>query len=164
MTCDSVARPFESLERRYVGTNPAEGAAKTKSADCVSSAPSWDGERSMAARHKFSDSHSSLSSYGSWQSRSHSRISSVTTISGSHGGGLSLAELPILEFRDAERDEAKRNPPYGDEQSRLPAPARRQLPMLVMEAAQPRRPGSPSDAVLNMKGLAKAQLNPDGPR
>ncbi|KAM4065642.1 orp1 [Hirsutella rhossiliensis] len=133
-------------------------------------APSWDerravdGEPSIPPRHKFSDSHSSLSSYGSWQSRSHSRISSVTTISGSHIGGLSLAELPILESKDAERDDLKPNAPYGDEQSRFPAVAKHQPPALVLDTAQLERPGSPSDAVLNMKGLARAQQNPDGPR
>ncbi|RDA90199.1 hypothetical protein CP533_0482 [Ophiocordyceps camponoti-saundersi (nom. inval.)] len=57
---------------------------------------SWD-EQSMTPRHRLSDSYSSLSSYSSRQSMPHSRISSITTISGGYPGSSSLAELPIFE-------------------------------------------------------------------
>lgn len=91
-------------------------------------------------------------------------------MSGSHAGGLSLAELPILESKGVERQDLKRKPPYGDEQPRheqprLPAMAKRLPPAaLVLGTAQPERPGSPSDAVLNMSGPGRSRQNPDGPR
>lgn len=114
-------------------------------------------------RHKLSDSHSSLSSYGSWQSRSHSRISSVTTVSGGHGlGSSSVTELPILESKLAELNESTRRQFYGDAKTPLSAVTRHPVPEAI-ENDQPERPGSPSDAVLNMKGPAKYRQNMRSP-
>ncbi|PHH82401.1 hypothetical protein CDD83_3277 [Cordyceps sp. RAO-2017] len=139
-TTDAHSRPAESLSRRT---------------------PSWDerrafdGDAPMPPRHKFSDSHSSLSSYGSWQSRSHSRISSVTTVSGGYTGGSSLAELPILESNLPEREEPKTRPAHREERPSLSLTTKLQPPVI----AGVERPKSPSDAVLNMKGLARPQPN-----
>ncbi|RDA84542.1 hypothetical protein CP532_3745 [Ophiocordyceps camponoti-leonardi (nom. inval.)] len=58
---------------------------------------SWDEQSMTTPRHRLSDSYSSLSSYSSRQSMPHSRISSITTISGGYPGSSSLAELPIFE-------------------------------------------------------------------
>ncbi|TWU72546.1 hypothetical protein ED733_004326 [Metarhizium rileyi] len=104
--------------------------------------------------HKVSNSHSSLSSYASWRSISHSRISSATTVSGVHSAGQSLTELPLLETEMAPNSEsyqaltsAKRKPQSSGDRMPVYDPNR--------EADAPKRSGSPSDAVLNMKGALK---------
>ncbi|PFH60701.1 hypothetical protein XA68_10500 [Ophiocordyceps unilateralis] len=124
--------------------------------------PSWD-EQSMTPRHRLSDSYSSLSSYSSRQSRPHSRISSITTISGSYAGS-SLAELPILECSLDERDEPRRRHLFGDDEVVVPAYVKRPPPSLY-ETDRRGRPASPPDeATLNMGGFPRPQRYLDAPR
>ncbi|KND89722.1 hypothetical protein TOPH_05769 [Tolypocladium ophioglossoides CBS 100239] len=128
--------------------------------------PFWNARRGAhndtPVRHKLSDSHSSLSSYSSWQSRCHSRISSITTASGGHGVGSALTDLPILESKLAEHDESTRWQFHGDGKTPLSAVTRHPQPEAI-ENDEPERPGSPSDAVLNMKGPAKYRQNTRSP-
>lgn len=54
-------------------------------------------ERLPGAKHRISHSNSSLSSCGSSQSGSHSRISSATTVNEFHTIASSVTEMPLLE-------------------------------------------------------------------
>ncbi|PHH68396.1 hypothetical protein CDD82_594 [Ophiocordyceps australis] len=132
MTLEHRQRPSECIERRLPPWNERRGTD----------------ERSNLPRHKVSDSHSSQSSYGSWQSRCHSRMSSVTTVSGGHHMASSLAELPILESKLAEHD--------GGSETDRPMSARSRTRLSTTdEAAEMEAPRSPSDAVLNMKAPSR---------
>ncbi|PHH66916.1 hypothetical protein CDD81_5268 [Ophiocordyceps australis] len=138
MTLEHRQRPSECIERRL---------------------PSWHERRGTDERwnmpwHKMSDSHSSLSSYGSWQSRCHSRMSSVTTVSGGHHMASSLAELPILESKLAEH--------HGGSETDRPMSARSRTRLSTTdEAAEMEGPRSPSDAVLNMKAPPRYRAQAD---
>ncbi|PNY30045.1 Uncharacterized protein TCAP_00044 [Tolypocladium capitatum] len=117
--------------------------------------PVWDARRGRhndtpdSVRHEFSGRHGScsLSSHGPWSYRSHSRISSVTTVSGGYGVGS------ILESKLAEHDRSTRRQFHGDGKTFLSAATRHPLPEAIVND-EPGRPWSPSDAVLNMKGPA----------
>lgn len=99
--------------------------------------------------HKFSDSHSSLSSFASWKSRSHSRMSSVTTLSGVHSHRQSEAELPSLETTLSSCSDSHRR--LSSARKAHQSTSTRPLPCYQhVEMTAPVRPGSPSDAVLNM--------------
>lgn len=109
-----------------------------------------ENDRNVPSRHKFSDSSSSLSSYSSWQSKSHSRISSVTTVGGPPSLGSSLADRPIFESKGGESEDAANPPRRLHAQSSSSATSRHRLPE-HRESDELERPGSPSDAVLLMK-------------
>lgn len=109
-------------------------------------------------KHKFSDSHSSLSSYtSSSRSGSHSRISSMSTVSGTQPLASLLTDVP----------EAKVEPsdvPVIHDVSMSP---RGSLPMTNSSPPVPvepsfrehGRPQSPSDAILITRG--SSQLTPE---
>lgn len=119
----------------------------------------WDDtETSDPNGHKFSDSHSSLSSFASWRSRSHSRISSVTTLSGIHSTRQSVAELPLLEMTLSSCSESYR--PSSSAKRLRQSVNTRSLPSYQNdEMTAPERSKSPSDAVLNMNNSNRPVLN-----
>lgn len=105
-----------------------------------------------ASKHKFSDSRSSLSSYGS----SHSRISSVTTVSIA-SSIATLTEMPLLEAKWARSPEPRLMPTLGEEQPpALPGLHQRQDSADLAAAdsgwsTERVRPSSPSNTILNMR-------------
>lgn len=109
-------------------------------------------------KHKFSDSHSSLSSYtSSSRSGSHSRISSMSTVSGIQPLGSLLTDVP----------EAKVEPsdvPVIHDVSMSPRGSLHMANSSPPMPAEPRmrdheRPQSPSDAILITRG--SNQLTPE---
>ncbi|PHH75221.1 hypothetical protein CDD80_2527 [Ophiocordyceps camponoti-rufipedis] len=107
------------------------------------------------SRHRLSDSHSSMSSYSSRQSRPHSRISSTTTISGSYAGS-SLAELPILESSLDERDEPRRRQFCGEDEARhVKRPS-------LYERVRPASP--PDESTMHMGGFPRPPRHMEAPR
>ncbi|PKS05799.1 hypothetical protein jhhlp_007628 [Lomentospora prolificans] len=112
-------------------------------------------------KHKFSDSHSSLSSYSpSTQSGGHSRISSFSTVSMAPTVSTLLNEIPSIEEK-SERSEQERwntnalvlsedRPASGG----LPQLNNGTPPRLGSLGVEPRRPSSPSDAFLIARGEA----------
>lgn len=78
----------------------------------------------------------------------------MTTVSGIHSAGPSLTELPLLETAMASHGESYQTPTSANKTphlsgGRLPTSNR------IGEMDVPKRSGSPSDAVLNMKGAIK---------
>lgn len=117
-----------------------------------------DTETPEPTGHKFSDSHSSLSSFTSWRSKSHSRISSATTLNSIHSARQFVAELPLLDRTLSSGSEsyqtlnsAKRAQNQATDVGPLP-------PHEIDEMATPKRSESPSDAVLNMKNANKTSI------
>ncbi|KAJ6440392.1 ORP1 like protein [Purpureocillium lavendulum] len=121
-----------------------------------------DTDRSEPLRHKFSDSNSSLSSYSSWQSRSHSRISSVTTVSGPPSVGSSLADRPILESKGDENEDDAHQPRRLHDNGYFSTNMRHRLPE-HRESEELERPASPSDAILLMKTSPRNHQNLGSP-
>ena len=101
--------------------------------------------------HKFSDSYSSLSSHGSHQSESHSRVSSVTTLAGSYSGDLALAEVPENESLTAYQGTSSCPPTTRD----FFQPEKIDLARTHEKMEGWRRPGSPSEVALPMQGPTK---------
>lgn len=104
-------------------------------------------------KHKFSDSYSSLSSYASssLQSGCHSRISSMSTVSGHQPFTAMLNDMPSFETKLAEHQQLNADG--------LPLSPRTAIPPPLMASPtgedgprDPARPHSPSDAILITRG------------
>ncbi|KAJ0158295.1 hypothetical protein CTA2_11916 [Colletotrichum tanaceti] len=105
-------------------------------------------------KHKFSDSHSSLSSYtSSNQSGGHSRISSLSTVSGIQPFTSLLNEVPAFDAKLADQQQNMSGPGVVDLQP--PSPRTMAHHELALDPAMkgPGRPGSPSDAILITRGM-----------
>ncbi|CRK34527.1 hypothetical protein BN1723_014868 [Verticillium longisporum] len=113
-------------------------------------------------RHKFSDSHSSLSSYTSstMHSGSHSRISSMSTVSGGVQPFNSLLnDMPSFETKLGETQQMDSAPPSLELRSQSPRTAT--SPSALEEGDKdPRRPSSPSDAILITRGTGSSRSSP----
>ncbi|KAE9577652.1 hypothetical protein CGCF415_v015466 [Colletotrichum fructicola] len=108
-------------------------------------------------KHKFSDSHSSLSSYtSSNQSGGHSRISSLSTVSGIQPFTSLLNDVPPF---DPKLDHQNMGPAMVDIQPPSPRTAG-QDPPLDPSMKGPGRPGSPSDAILITRGMGSNRSSP----
>lgn len=107
--------------------------------------------------HKFSDSHSSLSSFASWRSKSHSRISSATTLNSIHSARQSVAELPLLERTLSSGSESYQTL-KSIKRAQQATVAGSLPPHQIDEMAAPKRSESPSNAVLNMKNANKTPI------
>ncbi|KAF4812532.1 hypothetical protein CGCSCA5_v009042 [Colletotrichum siamense] len=108
-------------------------------------------------KHKFSDSHSSLSSYtSSNQSGGHSRISSLSTVSGIQPFTSLLNDVPAF---DPKLDHQNMGPAMVDIQPPSPRTAG-QDPPLDPSMKGPGRPGSPSDAILITRGMGSNRSSP----
>ncbi|KAH7358081.1 ORP1 protein [Plectosphaerella cucumerina] len=104
-------------------------------------------------KHKFSDSYSSLSSYASssLQSGCHSRISSMSTVSGHQPFTAMLNDMPTFETKLAEHQQLSADGIPLSPRTAIPAP------MLASPTGEdgprdPARPHSPSDAILITRG------------
>ncbi|GKT60605.1 ORP1 like protein [Colletotrichum tofieldiae] len=105
-------------------------------------------------KHKFSDSHSSLSSYtSSNQSGGHSRISSLSTVSGIQPFTSLLNEVPAFDTKLAEHQQSMSGPGMVDMQPPSPRTMAQHDPNLDPAMKGPGRPGSPSDAILITRGM-----------
>ncbi|KAK1989813.1 hypothetical protein LX36DRAFT_717241 [Colletotrichum falcatum] len=105
-------------------------------------------------KHKFSDSHSSLSSYtSSNQSGGHSRISSLSTVSGIQPFTSLLNEVPAFDAKLAEHQQNMSGPGMVDIQPPSPRTMGQHDQVLDPAMKVPGRPGSPSDAILITRGM-----------
>lgn len=136
----------------------------TKSATQTMVRPSFyadspiDSASPKSPKHKFSDSHSSLSSYASSvNSVSHSRFSSLSTVSGGyHTLSTVFPDLPALDTRSCDNPDSAVSrvsiPEFWNKKTRkdggLSPSAIAEEPSLL----EMRRPGSPSDAMLISRG------------
>lgn len=113
-----------------------------------------DSASPKSPKHRLSDSYSSLSSYtSSLNSVSHSRLSSMSTVSGFQSMGSLTTELPSLESRSYDTlDSAVSRSSIPDFfSSKKPRKDGGVSPTTIVEepaADDARRPGSPSDAML----------------
>ncbi|OHE94130.1 hypothetical protein CORC01_10587 [Colletotrichum orchidophilum] len=105
-------------------------------------------------KHKFSDSHSSLSSYtSSNQSGGHSRISSLSTVSGIQPFTSLLNDVPAFD-RKLDHQQAMGGPGMIDIQPPSPRTMGQHDPVVMDPAMKGTgRPGSPSDAILITRGM-----------
>ncbi|KAF6807492.1 ORP1 like protein [Colletotrichum sojae] len=121
-------------------------------------------------KHKFSDSHSSLSSYtSSTQSGGHSRISSLSTVSGIQPFTSLLNDVPAFDTKLAEHQQNITGPGMVDIQPPSPRGIGvghdPNMPPLDPNMKGPGRPGSPSDAILITRGMGSNRSSPtDGLR
>lgn len=119
-------------------------------------------------KHKFSDSHSSLSSYtSSTQSGGHSRISSLSTVSGIQPFTSLLNDVPAFDTKLAEHQQNMTGPGMVDIQPPSPRGMGHDPNMPPLDPAMkgPGRPGSPSDAILITRGMGSNRSSPtDGLR
>lgn len=113
-------------------------------------------------KHKFSDSHSSLSSYASstLQSGCHSRISSMSTVSGHQPFTAMLNDMPSFETKLAEHQQLS-------SMDGQPLSPRTAIPPPLLAsptgedaARDPARPHSPSDAILITRGAGSNRSSP----
>lgn len=113
-------------------------------------------------KHKFSDSHSSLSSYASstLQSGCHSRISSMSTVGGHQPFTAMLNDMPSFETKLAEHQQlnASDGPPLSP-RTAIPA-SFLTSPMAEDAPSDPARPHSPSDAILITRGAGSNRSSP----
>ncbi|WYZ41769.1 hypothetical protein EsH8_V_000664 [Colletotrichum jinshuiense] len=109
-------------------------------------------------KHKFSDSHSSLSSYtSSNQSGGHSRISSLSTVSGIQPFTSLLNDVPAFDSKMGEHQQH-----MVDIQPPSPRTIGHPDPNSVLDPSMkgPGRPGSPSDAILITRGMGSNRSSP----
>ncbi|OLN85594.1 hypothetical protein CCHL11_05770 [Colletotrichum chlorophyti] len=114
-------------------------------------------------KHKFSDSHSSLSSYtSSTQSGGHSRISSLSTVSGIQPFTSLLNDVPPFDTKLADPQQHGMGPGMVDIQPPSPRTMGQHDPNQVLDPAMkgPGRPGSPSDAILITRGMGSNRSSP----
>ncbi|KAI3543666.1 hypothetical protein CABS03_06535 [Colletotrichum abscissum] len=105
-------------------------------------------------KHKFSDSHSSLSSYtSSNQSGGHSRISSLSTVSGIQPFTSLLNDVPAFDTK-LDHQQGMGGPGMIDVQPPSPRTMGQHDPVALDPAMKGTgRPGSPSDAILITRGM-----------
>lgn len=123
------------------------------------------GESPGTSRHKFSDSHSSLSSYApSSQSGGHSRMSSSTTVGMMHSANSStVGDIPCIEEngRGDEPTKWDRTPVPGERwpiPSGLPSSSGLPIRLATLNHDGP-RPRSPSDAFLISRPAQRPSLD-----
>ncbi|KAK9782898.1 hypothetical protein SCAR479_01241 [Seiridium cardinale] len=117
-----------------------------------------DSASPKSPKHRFSDSYSSLSSYtSSLNSMSHSRFSSLSTVSGFQSLGPLLTDMPALESRSCDNlDSAVSRSSIPDYFGKRVRKDGGTSPTTIAEEpamGDVRRPGSPSDAMLISRGM-----------
>lgn len=115
-----------------------------------------DSNSPKSPKHKFSDSYSSLSSYtSSLNSFTHSRISSLSTVSGFQVVGPIVTDMPALESRAGDNLDSAISRSSVTDLSKKSKKDGGVSPTAIDEepcALGGRRPGSPSDAMLISRG------------
>lgn len=121
-----------------------------------------DSASPKSPKHKFSDSYSSLSSYNSsLNSVSHSRFSSLSTVSGFHSVPPIITDMSALESRSCDNlDSAVSRSSAQDYFGKRTRRDGAASPTTIAEEpilGDIRRPGSPSDAMLISRGSQSSE-------